>query len=424
MAQPRRGSRSAAEILGVISAFVSRSWAWFASAAAVIVVGLLLYFIFRDTSVVIAVPAAEVDAYVEVMEILSKRPNAPGCHIRGYEGDGSEVLQGMRPGLAAVSLSPWVEQALGRGDVKPLPASAFKSGVPALPQSILAAAGGAQGAEKTPRLVILPLVYDPWIVAWHRDLIGGSKAATPKTWTDVQKLAKVLAKKKAAALALPGREADADLAWLAVLASARDRAAADAAFKKFPAEGRGVIKDALTDFSGLQKEGLVQAGSFSYPWSDALGILLNKKAAGLFLPLSRFRGINPVQSAPLIVSPLPEIPGSRGYAVVADLRVLVMPSRGAVGRGAEKVVAFLSEASSQRLLADALGMVPAVLNAPVRDGASYAAVEAGRGAGTLLVHPAITLGQKKAADFSAAMQKALRSPRDISSIIEDLYGGK
>jgi hypothetical protein len=415
---------SAAELYGLVIAFISRHRAWFASAAAVLVVGLLLYFIFRDTRVVIAVPAAEVDAYAEVMEKLSKRPDAPGYRILGYEGDGSELLQGKRPGLAAVSLAPWVEQALGRGDVKPLPAAAFKTGVPTLPHSVLAAAGGIQGTEKAPRIVMLPLALDPWIIAWHRDLIGGPKATAPKAWADVQKLAKTLAKKGVSALALPGREADADLAWLAVLASTKDIAAADAAFKKFPMEGRGAITDAMTLFGGLQKEGLVQAGSFSYPWSDALGLLLNRKAAGMLLPLSRFRGINPIQSAPLILSQLPEFPGSHGYAVVADLRVLVMPAWGAAGKGAEKVAAFLSEAGTQRALADSLGMIPAALNAPVRDGASYAAVEAARGAGALLVLPVITLGQKKAADFSAALQKALRSPREVPSILEDLYGGK
>jgi ABC-type glycerol-3-phosphate transport system substrate-binding protein len=126
----------------------------------------------------------------------------------------------------------------------------------------------------------------------------------------------------------------------------------------------------------------------------------------------------------LIVSRLPEFTGSREYALVADLRVLIMPAEGAVGKGVEKAIAFLAEPETQRALADALGMVPAALDAPIRDGASYAAVEAVRNAGTLLSPPAVVLGEKRAAAFATALDKALRSPRDLPSILTELYGGQ
>ena len=417
-----RMSKSARSIIGVIAAFLSRYRVWFIVGAAVIAAAWTLYFLFRDASVVIAVPETEVEAYAAVMKTLAARPEAPKVRIRGFEGSGALLLEKKRPGLAVVSLAPWIGQALGRGDLKLLPAAAFREETPVFPRCITEAAGGDQtGADDSGR-AMLPLAFDPWLIAWHRDFIGGQKASPPRLWSDLPKLAKSIKKSGASILALPGREDDAVLAWLAVFTSRLDQQAAAAAFAAFPLEGRETMATGMEEFAGLQRDGLVQAGSFSYPWGDAVGLLLDKKSAGILLSLSRYRAIDPIKSAPLIVSRLPEFAGSREFALVADLRVLVMPSRGAAGRGAEKVIAFLAETGTQRALADGLGFAPASLSAPIRDGASYAAVEAARNAGRLIPHPAAVLGEKKAADFSAALGKALRSPRDVPSILAELYG--
>ncbi len=417
-------SKSARSILGVIAAFLSRHRAWAIAGAALIAAALALYFLFRDASVVIAVPKTDVHAYAAVMKTLAARPEAPKVRITGYEGSGALVLEKKRPGLAVVSLAPWIGQALERGDLKLLPAAAFGKGTPVFPRCITDAADGGKAGPQTSGRAMLPLAFDPWLIAWHRDFIGGQKASPPRLWSDLPKLAKSIKKSRASVLALAGREGDADLAWLAVLAGMPDPRAAAEAFTAFPLEGRETMAAGMEAFAGLQKDGLVQAGSFSYPWSDAIGLLLDKKSAGILLSLSRYRAIDPIKSAPLIVSPIPELAGSREYALVADLRVLVMPARGSAGRGAEKVIAFLAEPAIQRALADGLGMAPASLEAAIRDGASYAAVEAARNAGLLLQHPASILGEKRAADFSAALEKALRSPREAPSILAELYGGE
>ncbi len=407
-------------LIGLIPAFISRYRAGFIIIAAVLAAGLALIFILRDTSVVIAVPKTDVKAYAAVMRTLAARPGAPKVRIVEFDGNGSLVLDGKRPGIAVVSLAQWVGLAVERGDLKVLSAESFKQGLPAFPPCIAEAAGISAGERPS----LLPLFFDPWLMAWHSDFIGGMKTAPPQAWGDLAKLAKSLKKKRVSVLALPGREGDADLAWLAAFASGKDLRAAAAAFKKFPLEGRDAIEEAFTDFAGLQKDGLAQTASFSFPWSDALGLLLDKKAAGMLLPLSRYRAIDPVRRAPLIVSRLPELPASREYAVIADLRVLVMPSRGAAGRGSEKVIAFLAEAETQRALSDALNLTPAALEAPVRDAAAFEAVQIARGAGLLIPHPALTLGTERAADFSAALEKALMSPRDVPSIVGELYQGR
>jgi ABC-type glycerol-3-phosphate transport system substrate-binding protein len=412
----RRMSISVRVTVGSLLAFLSRYRIRFIAGAAALVIGLALFFVFRDTSVVIAVPKADVEAYVSVLKSFAARPDAPKTRVEGFEGSGTLILEGKRPGIAVVSLAPWIGQALDRGNLKLLPEKAFETGMPVLPKCI----GDAIGPERA----MLPLAFDPWLMAWHRDFIGGKKAVPPRLWTDLPKLGKSIRRSGANALALPGREGDADLAWLAIHSSAQDQKAAAAAFVKFPLEGRETIAKGMEAFAGMQKDGLVQAGSFSYPWGDAVGLLLDKKAAGILLPLSRYRSIDPIDSAPLIVSLLPELSGSRDYALIADLRVLVMPSRGAAGKGVEKVIGFFAETATQRALADRLDMMPALLNAPIRDGAAYAAMEAARSAGTLIPHPASVLGEKRAADFSAALEKALRSPREIPSILADLYGVK
>jgi hypothetical protein len=154
-----------------------------------------------------------------------------------------------------------------------------------------------------------------------------------------------------------------------------------------------------------------------------VNLLLQRRAAGMLLPLSRFRGLNPAVSAPLIVSRVPEFPGAAGYALVAELRVLVMPARGARGRGAEKVVAFLAEAATQRAIADALGMMPARLDAPVRDGAAFEAREAARTAAALVSPPAIGPDDTHAGAIAAAASAVLRAPGEVESIIRGLDGG-
>ena len=420
---PRPQVPAVSAILRVVAALLYRHRFWVIAAAAILAIGLAFLFVFRDRSVVLAVPKAELDAYAAVMKKLSTQADAPRIRILGFEGNGSDILGGKRPGIAVVSLAPWIGTALDRGDLKDLPAAAFRTGIPAFPRSFHDVIGGAQGAAGESRVRMLPITFDPWLIAWHRDLLGKNNAAPPQFWNDLPLLAKSIRASGASVLALPGKESDADLAWLAILSSGQDQKAAIAAFEKFPKEGREAVGGAFEALAGMQKSGLVQAGSFSYPWSDAIGLLLHRKAAGILLPLSRFRAINPIESAPLIVSRVPDFPGSREYGLLADLRVLVMPARGAAGRGAERAIAYLAQAEIQRALADALGIVPAALDAPIRDGASYAAVDAARNAGALLSPPGMVLDAKQVAAFAAALDKALRSPRDVPSILKELYAG-
>lgn len=140
----------------------------------------------------------------------------------------------------------------------------------------------------------------------------------------------------------------------------------------------------------------------------------------MFMPISRFRALNPVSSAPLIVSRLPDFPGERGSAILADVRVLVMPARTARAKGRDVLTAWLADPVTQRALADALGIVPARLDSAVRDGASYAAVDAARHAGALILPPLLTLSAARAADFTSSVGAVLRSPKEASSITADL----
>jgi len=134
--------------------------------------------------------------------------------------------------------------------------------------------------------------------------------------------------------------------------------------------------------------------------------------------------LNPAASAPLIVARVPDFPGTKGYGLVADVRVLVMSARGARGRGAEKLVAYFAEPETQRALADALGIVPARLDAPPRDGASFEAMEAGRNASAVMPPPALLLGPRRAGELASAAGIVLRNPAAVTETIFSLFGEK
>ncbi len=397
----------------------------FAAAAAVVVVavGVFLFVFLRDRSVVVAVPRPEVPVYVKVFDGLAKREGAPGVRLLGFDGDGAGILTGRRPGLAVVAFASWTRAALSDGRLAALPSGApgGASDDPSkLPQAFLRATSSAGGGP----LRALPIAFDPWLAFWHRDFIGGAAAAPPRDWNRIAAAAAAWKRGGVSALALAGREPAALAAWLAIQGGARGPAAVADALGGFPAYGREVIAEALGRLAALERDGIVQTSAFSYPWADAVDLVLKRRAAGIILPLSRFRAINPAASAPLVIARVPDFAGVTGAGLVAELRVLVMPSRGARGKGVEKVISFLAEPGTQRAIADGLGMAPARLDAAVRDGASFEAREAARGATLLLPVPGISGDARYAAVFAEAAAAVLRSPGNVAEAVSGLYGGK
>jgi hypothetical protein len=398
-------------------------WAGIAAAAAVII-AVVLFFALRDTSVVVAVPRVEVDAWRQVLGGIAGR-GAPRVKIEGFEGDGQAVLSGRRPGLAAVTVASWTRAAISRGALVPLPAAAFPNPeaiTSRLPRSFLIGTGWTDGA----RLSALPVAFDPWLAFWHRDFLGGQKAAAtpPADWAALGGAASRWKKAGAAALALPGRESEALTAWVAILCSAQGPGVPQDVFGGWPVAGRENAAAALGRLAGLERDGTLQGAAFSFVWQDAMDLVSTKKAAGVFLPLSRFRAMNPAASAPLISSRVPAFPGASGTALAAEVRVLVMPTRGARGRGAEIVVAYLSRPDVQRALADGLRMVPCRLDAAVRDGASFEGREAARAATALIPMPGAGADPRGTAAFAEAASAVLRSPGEVSAAIAALYGGR
>jgi hypothetical protein len=208
------------------------------------------------------------------------------------------------------------------------------------------------------------------------------------------------------------------------MSTARGPAAAADALGRFPAFGREVIAGALQQLADREATGIVQPSAWSYPWTDAIDLVLKKRAAGILLPLSRYRAVNPASSAPLVIARVPVFGGVPGSGLVAELRVLVAPARGARGKDAQKVVSFLAEAPVERSIADAMGMVPGRLDAPVRDGASFEGREAARAAMLLLPAPGIAGDASNTAAFAEAAAAVLRSPTEVEAAVSKLYTGK
>jgi ABC-type glycerol-3-phosphate transport system substrate-binding protein len=387
-------------------------------AAAVVVLGIAVFLVFRDRSVVIAVPSRDLPVYAKVLGGMAGRDGAPRLRLFGFTGSGEEILTGKRPGLAVVSLASWVSASSADGRLSSIPRSVALSSM--FPQALIQAVGSG----KDGLLHGLPIVFDPWLVFWHRDFIGGPSTSPPRDWKALEAAAARWKRGGASAVAIAGREPDALAAWLAVLGGARGPAAAADALGGFPLRGREALEDGLARLAAMEQDGIAQPAAFSYLWADAINLVLQKHAAGIFLPLSRFRSINAAASAPLLIAQVPEFPGVAGFGLVAELRVLVMPFRGARGRGAEKVIAFLGEPGSQRALADGLGMVPARADAPVRDGASFEGREAARRAALFLPVPGIAGDARNTAAFAEAAAAVLRSPGDVAAAVAALYAGR
>jgi ABC-type glycerol-3-phosphate transport system substrate-binding protein len=397
-----------------------RVLAWAAVVVFGVLLGLITIYSERDRGTILAVPGSDAAAYQQVLQELAARPRPPRVLLKSIEGPEPGILQGRRPGLAVVSLSPWVGAALRDGRLEALPEGAFPAGLSTMPRALVTAAGQKDDG----RLLALPLLFDPLLAVWHRDLIGGAKAAPPADWGALSAAAAAWRKSGAAPLSLAGREKDALLSLLCVLAGSQGPGAAADAFSPDPAASRGPLAAAFRQLAELQKEELFQKASFSYPWADATGLVLSRRAAGILLPLSSFRGLNPAQAAPLITSRVPDFTGVPGYPLVAEVRVLVMPSRGARSRSVDALIHYLSEPAVQRSLADALKMVPARLDAPPRDGAAFEAREAARGAARLAVPPALTLEPARAAEVAAAAATVLRDPAAAQDAVSRLYGEK
>jgi hypothetical protein len=310
-----------------------------AAGAAALLALLLFLLVPRDTGVELAVPGEEMAAFRGALGGLSLQPGHPTVRLRPLPPEERGILEGKRPGLAVVSMAPWVAAAIADGRLRTLPASAFPAGLPPLPAAFLSATDPRPGTTAA-----LPLAFDPWMAAWHRDLIGGPRPAPPRDWTALIGLALEWRKRGASALALAGREPDAELAMLAILGTARGPGASAEALKLFPGQGRETVADALRRLASLQRAGLLQPGSASSSWSDALDLVRARKAAGALIPISRLRSLSEADAAPLVVVRVPDFPGAAGYGLLADVRVLVMPARG--GRGTEKVAAWLAGAES------------------------------------------------------------------------------
>jgi hypothetical protein len=391
-----------------------------ACAAAIVVIGVVLYFAFRDTSVVLAVPRSEIPAYGELLSGM-KGEGTPRVRLLGFDDDGQGVLSGKRPGLAVVTLGAWTRGAISDRRLVALPAAAFPNPdalLPRFPQAFLRASGWAGGKS----LPAMPLAFDPWLAFWHRDALN--KAAPPADWAALAAAAARWKRAGLPGLALAGREPQALAAWVALLCGARGPAAAEDVFGHFPASGRDVAAEALRLLAVMERDGTIQPSAFSFPWQDAIDLLGGRRAAGAFFPLSRFRAMNPAASAPLIIGRVPAFPGTSGSSLVAEVRVLVMPSRGARGRGAEMVVAYLARPDIQRALADSLRMVPCRLDAPVRDGASFEGREAARAASVLLPAPGIWGDARGTAAFAEAAAAVLRSPGEVDAAVSALYGAQ
>jgi hypothetical protein len=397
-----------------------RAMVFSAAGAALVLGAVLLIVILRDRATVLAVPQNELEIWRKVTAELAAREGHPPVKLQPWSGDPSTLLNGRKPGLAVVDLAPWVSAALADGRLAALPADAFRTARPRIPLALLSAVGSSGPGP----LRALPLAYDPLMAAWHRDFIGGANALAPRDWNDVSAAALKWKQRAVIPVALAGRETDALLSWLTVTASAIGPASAAAALAEFPMRGRDALEAAFLKLASFQAEGIFQPGSFSYPWADAVGLVLQKRAAGILLPLSRYRRLNPASSAPLIVSRVPDIRGSTGSTLVARTRLLVAPARGARGRGAGKLAEFLADPAVQRELADALLMVPAVLDAPVRDGPAFEAMNAARAAAAVVPEPAAFMAPDAAAAVAAAAQTALRSPRDAAAAAAGLYAGK
>ena len=391
-----------------------------AAVSAVILAAALLVLLLRDRATVLAVPESELKIWQKAIAELAARDGHPRVKLQPWSGDPSALLSGRRPGFAVVDLAPWVAAALADGRLVALPPDAFRAALPRIPRALLTAAG----SSGTGTLPALPIAYDPLMAAWHRDFIGGANALAPRDWNEVSSAALKWKRRAVIPVALAGRETDALLSWLTVMASATGPASAAAALAGFPALGRDALEAAFGRLASFQAEGIFQPGSFSYPWADAIGLVLQKRAAGILLPLSRYRSLNPAASAPLIVSPVPDLRGSPGSTLVARTRLIVAPAGGARGRGAGKLAEFLAEPAVQREVADALQMVPAVLDAPVRDGPAFEAVNAARAADAVVPSPAGFMPPDAAAAIAAAAQSALRAPGETAAAVAGLYAGK
>jgi len=392
------------------------------AASALGAAGIVLAVVLWNRGVVVAVPAVELPAYTRIFAGLTGE-GVPRIRLQGFDGDGQGLLTARRPGLAVVTLDSWTRRAITDGRLEPLPAAAFPnpdSVFPRLPAAFLRAVSFTGAGT----IKALPLAFDPWLAFWHRDLIGGAAAAAPADWTALARAAVKWKRAGISALAIAGREPDALVAWLAILCGAKGPGAAEDVFGRFPAYGRDVATESLGRLASLERDGTLQPSAFSFPWQDAVGLVLHKRAAGAFLPLSRFRSLDPAASAPLIIARVPSFPGASGAGLLAEARVLVMPARGARGRGVEKVVAFLARPEVQRSLADSLRMVPCRLDAPVRDGASFEGREAARAAAALLPMPAVWGDARSRALFAQAAAAVLRSPGEVAAAVAALYGEK
>ena len=251
----------------------------------------------------------------------------------------------------------------------------------------------------------LPLTVDPWIMMWNREYLAAT-GPPPGLWED-------LADGSGPVFGLAGSAKDARLGWASLLADAYPAAETAAPLAAW--------REGLRRLDRMQDQGSFQRAAFSYPWSDALAILRRGEVGAVFAPMSVFRSLEAGDQAALEVRRPPDALGRSDYPLIANFLLAVVKSGSLEKPGVHEVLATFADSGVQRALADRRGSVPARIDAPVRDGAAFAAVAIARTAGYFLPLPSATLSAEAAAELAELSLTLLRSPAPANDIFAE-YG--
>ncbi len=243
-------------------------------------------------------------------------------------------------------------------------------------------------------LIGLPLSVDPWIMMWNRDRLSAGGDAL-RLWENITG-------SDGPVFGLAGSAQDARLAWVAFLADAYPSVGGTSALNPW--------RNGLKHFAQAQADGIFQRAAFSYPWSDALTILTRGDVRAVFAPLSRYRSLDGGTQTELEVRRPPDARGRSNYPLFADVLLAVVRTKSSEKAGVVGALQALAEAGAQRELADLLGTIPARIDAPVRDGASFTAVRIARTAAYVVPRPSAALVPDVTYELADLSLLLLRNP--------------
>jgi len=260
----------------------------------------------------------------------------------------------------------------------------------------------ANDTEGSPIYRALPICIDPWIMIWREDYLsayGGRSEGIPYSWEEI--------KPDGPVFALPGAAADARLAWAAVLEESYTEPD-----KQYRFSG------GLRKLASFQLDGFFQRGAFSYPWSDAEALLIGGEAAALYVPVSRFRKLDPKYQSKLVLSRPPAAAGSGTYSVCADILVAVITGRRGSGERASGILQVISDPAGEREIADAIGAITARLDARLRDGFDQTAKQVVRNTARIFLPPVSQLETDELKRYAELSDVILRSPSEADMILQ------